>query len=128
MTNADYRQAKADGATVAWRDIAAVYDAIAAADVIAMQDELQRPAEPVARRAPAHMVRASGEYALALETWQAGLSAAVAGGRTVEHGGRPARGETFTDEETAYRASNPKPVWLDYVRAESAANLHGANA
>jgi hypothetical protein len=132
LTNADYRQAKDRGDGIAWRDIAAVYDAIPAVDVIAMADELARDTAPsapaVKRSAPAHIVRASQSYALALAAWENGLADALRGGRTRANGGRPARGESYPDEERDYREAHPKPSWLDHVRAESAANLHGASS
>lgn len=132
LTNADYRDARERGDDIRWRDIAAVYDAMPAADVLTVfgtrqDDDTPDPGSspaPRKRTAPAHIVAASAEYALALEAWRAGLEAAVAGGRTRENGGRPARGEAYPDEERDYMDAHPKPVWRDFVR-ETAATMRG---
>lgn len=134
LTNEDYRTARAAGDGIAWRDIAAVYDGMSAADVIATFDTRQDVApvvavvtgrKPTRRKAPAHVARASSAYRLAREAWELGLAAAVAGGRTRAEGGRPARGESYPDEERDYRDSHPAPVYSDFLAAEYAAMRAG---
>jgi hypothetical protein len=121
MTDEDARRAKVEGLSIAWREIADTYAAMSTDDVLAAfgdADETPATVElapKVKRHAPAHIQAAQVEYRLARETWQAGLDAAVAGGRTRAHGGKPARGERYTDEERDYRASNPAPVWKDFL-------------
>lgn len=80
------------------------------------------------RRAPAHVQRAVNAYRLALAAWERGLADAVAGGRTLAEGGRPARGERYPDEERDYRAAHPRPSYRDFLRAECAAMRHGVAA
>jgi hypothetical protein len=122
MADADYRQAKADGQPIAWRDIAATYDAISADAILAMTETTTTPATPAPvrrkRSAPAHVARARDAHRLAMEAWTAGLEDAIGGGH---RDGRPARGEKYTDEERDYRAKRPCPLYRDFLAAEIAA-------
>lgn len=116
MTDADYATARADGLELSWRQIWDTYAGMDVDTVLELEGTPAAPApvlEPVKakRAAPAHIVAAQAEFALAREVWQAGLDAAIAGGRSTAAGGRPARGERYTDEERDYRDANPAPVW-----------------
>jgi hypothetical protein len=126
MTDEDARRAKVEGLSIAWREIADTYSAMSTDDVLAaFGDDVTPVAESpavqlapkVKRSAPPHIVTAQTEYRLARESWQAGLDEAVAGGRTRANGGKPARGERYTDEERDYRDAHPAPVWKDFLRA-----------
>lgn len=132
MIDADYREFKAAGSDIRWRDVAAQYDAMSAADVLAEFDTGQgqddAPVLKVKGPAPEHIRRASTEYQLALTAWETGLADAVAGGRTRAEGGRPARGEDWPDEERDYRAEHPRPVWGDYVTQTAATVRHERRA
>lgn len=130
MVEADWREAKAAGHELRWRDIAAVYDAMPAAAVLELEAPAVAPAARSSRskapgkpkrKAPAHVQRAAESFRLARAAWELGLEAAVAGGRTLEAGGRPARGESYPDEERDYREANPAPVYREYLEAEYAA-------
>jgi hypothetical protein len=124
LTDADYRQAKRDGHELTWREVWDTYAGISPAVILSDYATLTEPVatvEPVARAskgkrpAPAHIQALSAEYRLAREAWQAGLDAAIAGGRSRANGGKPARGERWTDEERDYRAAHPAPVWRDFL-------------
>lgn len=124
MTDQDARQARADGLALAWREIADTYADMSTDDVLAaFGDVLDTPATvevapvpaPAKRSAPAHIQAAQVEYRLAREAWETGLAEALAGGRSRREGGKPARGETYPDEERDYRANHPAPVWKDFL-------------
>lgn len=129
LTQADFRAAQADGATISWRQISDTYTAIPV-DVI-LSDYANAPDDPAGpravempaktkRRAPAHIAALQIEYALARETWERGLEDAIAGGRSRAAGGRPANGEAYPDEERDYRAAYPAPMWRDFLSQRSA--------
>lgn len=127
MADADYRQAKADGATIAWRDIAATYDAIPVDTILTMSETTTEPTpvKPRGKRpAPAHVARARDAHRLAMEAWTTGLEEALSGAR---RDGKPARGETMTDEERDYRARRPCPQYREFLSAECAAMRHAAD-
>ena len=123
-TDADYKS-RPDGDTTTWRAIWDTYAAMDDAAVLTLDGS--SPVAPIARaskpkrKAPAHIQALSAEYRLAREAWQAGLDAAIAGGRSRANGGKPARGERWTDEERDYRAAHPAPVWRDFLANQRAA-------
>lgn len=131
MIDADYRQAKAEGTPLTWREIAAVYDAMPTESVLALGLPAPVDAAPRAprgnRNAPAHVTRAQQSFSEARTAWEAGLETALRGARSTAEGGKPARGETYTDEERDYRAAHPAPVFRDYLTAEYAAMRHAAD-
>lgn len=131
MTDADYRQAKTEGATITWREVAAVYDTMPTESVLALGLPAPVDATPRAprgkRNAPAHVQRAQEAFALARLSWEAGLESAMRGAHTLADGGTPANGETYPDEERDYRAAHPAPVFRDYLTAEYAAMRHAAD-
>ena len=135
LTDADRAQARAEGLELAWREISDAYATMDTDTVLAtfghmlegpakppVVDELT-PAKVVTRRrsAPAHIARAQETFALARTAWETGLESALAGARSTAEGGRPARGETYVDEERDYRDSNPAPVFKTFLQAEYAA-------
>lgn len=129
-TDADYKS-RPDGDATTWRAIWDTYAGMADELVLTLEDTA--PTAPAAkvtpaaraakpkRQAPAHIAALSAEYRLAREAWQAGLDAAIAGGRSRANGGKPARGERWTDEERDYRAAHPAPVWRDFLANQRAA-------
>lgn len=128
MTDEDRRTAVADGLELTWRAISDTYAAMSTDEVLSAFGDLEltdTPAtvadvlEPVKakRRAPAHIAAASETYHLARAAWEAGLEEALAGGSSLAAGGRPARGESYPDEERDYRAAHPAPVFKDYLAA-----------
>ena len=87
------------------------------ATVIASLDVAPVKVKPAAKRKSSRRDSAMTiEYRLARETWQSGLDVAMAGGRTLSQGGKPARGEKYPDEERDYRASNPTPMLGDFMQ------------
>lgn len=123
LTNEDYRQAKADGLAIAWRDVAAQYDGMPAADILASFGDVPAvvpvPAVPRAKRAaPAHVTAAKESFDLARFAWEAGLAEAMRGARA---NGKPARGEKYTDEERDYRDAHKAPVFKEFLAATYAA-------
>lgn len=129
MVDADYRQAKADGQPITWREIAATYDTLPVDAVLTMglpeAAPAPAPVKPRGKRpAPAHVARARDAHRLAMAAWTDGLEAAMSGGR---RGGKPARGEKHTDEERDYRAARPCPLYRDFLAAEVAELRHAAD-
>ncbi len=124
LTDADYRQARRDGHALTWREVWDTYAGIPVAVILDQYASLAAPVvavkAPRARRsAPAHIQALSAEYRLAREAWERGLDAAIAGGRSTADGGKPARGERYTDEERDYRAAHPAPVWREFLAGQS---------
>lgn len=122
FTDADYRQAKADGLTITWRQIADTYSAMSTDDVLALDlpgstapEVIEAAAPRRKRQAPAHVREASETYRLARAAWEEGLAEALRGARP---DGKPARGEKYTDEERDYRDAHPAPVWADFMRQQ----------
>jgi hypothetical protein len=121
MIDADYRQAKAEGRELTWRQVAATYDALPTEAVLKMAEPAPTPTPtptPTKRPAPPHVARARDAHRLAMEAWTVGLEAAMRG---AHRDGKPARGERFTDEERDYRAAHPCPTFREFLVAECAA-------
>ena len=117
-TDTDYRQAKQAGQSITWREVWDTYASIDAATVIASLDVAPVKVKPAVKRKSSRRDSAvTIEYRLARESWEAGLAVAMAGGRSLAQGGKPARGEKFPDEERDYRAANPAPVYRDFLKA-----------
>lgn len=127
----EWQRARAHGARARYRDLEADLETMTPAELVAAFGE-DDPApvtttEPTPTRkprrggTPAHIVRAREAYLPARAAWEQGLADAVAGGSTRAEGGRPARGETYPDEERDYRAAHPAPVFRDFLAAEYAA-------
>lgn len=124
-TDTDYRQAKQAGESITWRE---VWDTYASMSNAAVMVELAPAVVTVtavakvrrSRKAPAHIAAMSAEYRLVKAAWDQGLEAAMCGGRI---GGKPARGEKYTDEERDYRAAHPAPVWAEWLKDMSARSL-----
>ena len=134
LTDQDRAQARAEGLELAWREIADTYATMDTDTVLATFGHMLEHTAPVTpavelepvkvtrrRSAPAHVTRAKEVFDLARMAWESQLETAVAGGRTTADGGRPARGEKYTDEERDFRDSNPAPVFKDFLAAEYAA-------
>lgn len=129
-TNADYRQAREDGAPIGWRAIWETYASLT-------NDEIMVALAPAAvtvpaavkvrraRKAPAHIAALSAEYRLVREAWEAGLADAMRGARA---NGRPARGEKYIDEERDYRDANPAPVWSAWLKDMGARSVAAHDA
>lgn len=120
LTDADYRQSKRDGHELTWRAVWDTYAGVPADVILSQYATLTEPVavvkpSRVKRPAPAHIQALSAEYRLARESWERGLADAIAGGRSTAAGGKPARGERWTDEERDYRAAHPAPVWRDFL-------------
>ena len=116
-TDTDYRQAKQAGQSITWRQVWDTYASIDTATVIASLDVAPVKVKPaVKRKASGRVTAIASEYRLARESWEAGLAVAMAGGRTLAEGGKPARGEKYPDEERDYRAANPAPVYRDFLK------------
>ena len=119
-TDTDYRQAKQAGQSITWRQVWDTYASIDTATVIASLSTPVAPVKvkPAAKRKSSRRDSAvTIEYRLARESWEAGLAVAMAGGRSLAQGGKPARGEKFPDEERDYRAAHPTPMLKNFMRA-----------
>lgn len=122
LTDRDYMEARERGDAITWREVWETYAAVPAATVVAELAGLLEPAPvapvavaPARKRGglPPALAELHARYSEARAVWEAGLDEAMAGAR---RDGKPARGETYIDEERDYRAAHPAPVWREWLQ------------